>query len=144
MFRFEPKQTLQKGIDTNIYFSAYVKDVEVGYILIQNYNFKVGNVELAYQIYKPFRGHHLATNMVKEFMEFALKIFYIKYFDAYVRESNFESQKVLLNNNFSQKKPQKKLLENTDERIYFSYDIVQSKKENPSPEDIEKVLKEIE
>lgn len=147
MFEFQPLKTLQKGVDTNIYYAALVNGVEVGYILIQNYNFKVGNVELAYKIYEPFRGHHIGTNMVKEFMDFAKKVFYITYFDAVVRDSNYASQHILQNNGFEMKKnltPKSIMGEVVPEKLYFFYDVEQKRKENPSQEDVNKVLKEIE
>lgn len=141
MFEFKPLKTPQKGVETNIYYSAFINGVEVGYVLLQNYNFKVGNAELAYKIYEPFRNHHIATDMVKEFMDFAKEHFYITYFDAYVRDTNHASKKVLLNNCFECKPPKKiPVMEETD-RVYFFYDIVQKEKEHPSKEDIDKVLK---
>ena len=103
IFDFVPMKPTTKGISTNIYYSVFLRDIEVGYILLENYDFKTEKAEIAYKVYKPFRRKGIATQMVKEFINVIPEYFNLSFFDAKVNVDNDASCKVLEKAGFNEK-----------------------------------------
>ena len=140
IFDFEPMKPTPKGIPTNIYYEVVLKGIKVGYILLENYDFKLGRAEIAYKVYKPFRRKGIATQMVKEFIDIIPGYFPLTFFDAKVKSENEASCRVLKKAGFDEKPSSGGLLEDRFEnRRYFFRDIEEEIMENDAEEKIEEL-----
>ena len=134
-FDFIPMKPTQKGVGTNIYYSVYLEGIEVGYILLENYDFKLARAEVAYLVYKPFRSKGIATHMLKEFVEEVPNYFNVSYFDAKVRSDNIASCMVLEKAGFKEKSSTNLI----EDRRYFFYDMEEERLTEESKMFVEKI-----
>ena len=134
-FEFYPMKPTQKGVGTNIYYNVHLEGISVGYILLENYDFKLERAEVAYLVYKPFRSKGIATHMLKEFIEEVPNYFNVSYFDAKVRSDNIASCMVLEKAGFKEKSSSSLV----EDRRYFFYDTEEEKLEEQNAILIEKI-----
>ena len=140
VFDFVPMKPTPKGVSTNIYYAVFLEGVEVGYILLENYDFKLGRAEIAYKVLKPFRNKGIATKMLKEFVDIVPQYFNLSFFDAKVRSENYSSCKVLEKAGFKERASSNLL----DEKRYYFLDTEEELMEKNSEEFVETIDKAIE
>ena len=140
VFDFVPMKPTPKGVSTNIYYAVFLEGVEVGYILLENYDFKLGRAEVAYKVHKPFRNKGIATEMLKEFIDIIPQYFCLFFFDAKVKSDNYPSCKVLEKAGFKEKYSGNPL----EERKYYFRDTEEELMEESSKAFVETIEKTIE
>ena len=110
------------------------------YILLENYDFKLGRAEVAYKVHKPFRNKGIATEMLKEFIDIIPQYFCLFFFDAKVKSDNYPSCKVLEKAGFKEKYSGNPL----EERKYYFRDTEEELMEESSKAFVETIEKTIE
>ena len=139
-FEFVPMKPTPKGVSTNIYYAVFLEGIEVGYVLLENYDFKLGRAEIAYKVHKPFRNKGIATKMLKEFINIVPQYFNLSFFDAKVRSENYSSCKVLEKIGFKERSSSNLL----DDKRYYFLDTEEELMEKSSEAFVEVIDKTIE
>jgi RimJ/RimL family protein N-acetyltransferase len=116
-FSFKPKKTHSYACSNTIYYSVFYKKTEIGYILIQNYDFCKGFGDIGYKTFEPYRKLGLTKKYVKCFAENINDLFYIERITGYTSITNKASQRVLEYSGFRQ-------IDEKDGKFYYKKDFV--------------------